>query len=631
MADEQLHHAGGQDVGGDTGSGTARDVSPNTGGVAGESSRDAAAAATHLRRSRTVTASRSRDWETPEHTVTSRPRGMTTGGIAPRLPSIGSRRRSTQTRPRSIALSSGRAPSVPAGFSLGGPQDTAASKNLHQPYVDPGYSELNPAYAQPVNTRPVWGLAKPLPRVVRPGMVPSTSELDVSAGAAADETDNVDKTTRDLEKGKIKPTLQLGKISSSIQTAREQRENRVLQKYGSRTSAIAPLTRPQKLANPSLTPHDEILEEEEDMGQAHPGEADDHEISPATSVFAALDDAASQADTENEIEDGWMDTMPLKPYDPEDEVHNLHNHWSVIRARFREPLAEFLATTVQCILGFSVDLASAVSSSRSGNETTIGLGWGIAVMLGIYIAGGISGAHLNPAISIMLYIYRGFPLRKVPSYILAQVLAAFCAALIAYGIYRKDIIEFGGVNLGQGGTVDSFITNPRYDWIDAATAFFTEFTGTAILAIAVLATGDDTNAPPGAGMNAFILGIIVAVLIWTFGYNTGAALNPARDLGPRFAVLALGYGGQVFRNGWWVYGPWAGTILGAVFGGALYDTFIFVGGESPINYPRKRMKRAGRKWRHRWSGRIRRAKARVLVKGKMEDYGDEKRDGTAVN
>lgn len=232
-------------------------------------------------------------------------------------------------------------------------------------------------------------------------------------------------------------------------------------------------------------------------------------------------------------------------------------------------------------------------------------------MVGIYIAGGISGAHLNPAISIMLYIYRGFPLRKIPAYVIAQLLGAFLAALIAFGLFQEDIIAYGGSDLGKSGTLSSFITYPRYSQIGGATAFFTEFTGTSILAVAVLALGDDTNAPPGAGMNALVLGLIITVLSMAFGYNTGAALNPTRDLGPRLAVFALGYGSDVFTNGYWVYGPWVATITGAIFGAFLYDAAIFVGGESPVNYPRRRIKRAGYKWKKRWGSRIKKAKKRV--------------------
>jgi aquaglyceroporin related protein len=293
--------------------------------------------------------------------------------------------------------------------------------------------------------------------------------------------------------------------------------------------------------------------------------------------------------------------------------------------------------TVQLTLGFCADLTVVTSNSKAGNEETTDWAWGLATMVAIYIAGGISGAHLNPAISIMLYIYRGFPLRKIPMYMFAQILGAFIAALIAFGLFQKDILEYGGADLKNGGTLSSFITFPRYDWIDAGTAFFTEFTGTTILAVAVLALGDDTNAPPGAGMNAFILGLLVTVLSMAFGYNTGAAMNPSRDLGPRLAVAAVGYGRGVFTNGYWIYGPWAATISGAIFGGFLYDAAIFVGGESPVNYPRRRIKRAGHKWKRRWGARLRGYKRRVVprYRGEVDDGfgagGREKVNGKKVN
>jgi len=93
-------------------------------------------------------------------------------------------------------------------------------------------------------------------------------------------------------------------------------------------------------------------------------------------------------------------------------------------------------------------------------------------------------------------------------------------------------------------------------------------------------------------VNSFILGLIITVLSIAFGYNTGTAMNPARDLGPRLMVLAVGNGGDVFRNGFWVYGSWAGTISRAIFEEFLYDTAIFVDGESLVNCLR-RMKEGG--------------------------------------
>ncbi|KAF4610411.1 hypothetical protein G7Y89_g15708 [Cudoniella acicularis] len=452
-----------------------------------------------------------------------------------------------------------------ADFSLArpAPLETLAA---NQPYVDPGYSELNPAYDRPANTRPVWGLAKPLPRVLRPGMIPTRSELklDIPAAQRAEEQANMD-----LEQGRIEPTLRLHRISTQLQNARQQRENRLLQTFsktsGPAYSPISPIG--QRTSNIGLTfsPVSPPIAEENDLGLSKPSEFPPLEEEPDAPARPDwyLDDASSAAtehEQDGDLDGEWIgEEFPLKVYDPaEDEIHNLHTHWSVIRLRFREPLAELLAVTVQLTLGFCADLTVATSNSKAGNEATTDWAWGLATMVGIYIAGGISGAHLNPAISIMLWIYRGFPIRKVPIYMFAQLLGAFLAGLIAFGLFQKDIIAYGGSDLANSGTLSAFITYPRNDWIDPSTAFFTEFTATSILAVAVLALGDDTNAPPGAGMNAFVLGLIITVLSMAFGYNTGAAMNPARDLGPRLAVLAVGYGSNVFKGRYWIYGPWSG-------------------------------------------------------------------------
>lgn len=81
-------------------------------------------------------------------------------------------------------------------------------------------------------------------------------------------------------------------------------------------------------------------------------------------------------------------------------------------------------------------------------------------------------------------------------------------------------------------------------------------------------------------------------------------MNPARDIGPRVTTAAVGYGGAVFkvRNAWWVYGTWGATITGALMGGLLYDIAIFVGGESPLNYPRSKRRRVKEKTKRKWFG-----------------------------
>lgn len=233
--------------------------------------------------------------------------------------------------------------------------------------------------------------------------------------------------------------------------------------------------------------------------------------------------------------------------------------------------------------------------------------WGFATMMAIYISGGISGAHLNPTITTMLWFFRGFPKSKMPAYFSAQFLGAFIAAFTAYGLYYVSIHEYLASN-ATSGIVDSFVTSARYTYVDTVTAFFNEFLGTAFLVVTVLALGDDQNAPPGSGMNAFIIGLVITVLSMAFAYQTGAALNPSRDFGPRLALLALGYGKDLFTNPYWFYGPFAGTLCGAFVGGTLYDVCIFTGGESPINYPWSRTRRAAHKSKKKWKRRLHLAK-----------------------
>lgn len=246
--------------------------------------------------------------------------------------------------------------------------------------------------------------------------------------------------------------------------------------------------------------------------------------------------------------------------------------------------------------------------ANSGSNDSMAWAWGFGTMCGIYVAGGVSGGHLNPAVTIMLYIFRGFPKRKILVYVVAQLLGAYIGSLITYGIYRNYIVSFLGSDPSSVTTVyNSFVTN-RVDGVaDAASGFLTEFVATAFLGVIVLALGDDSNAPPGAGMNAFILGLVVAIEVTAFSANTGAALNPARDMGPRLTLITVGFSRHdLFGDGWWIYGAWCAPITGAIVGAILYDVAIFVGGESPINYPRNSVKRVGHKAGARWRHRFRR-------------------------
>ncbi|EED24013.1 aquaglyceroporin, putative [Talaromyces stipitatus ATCC 10500] len=528
---------------------------------------------------------------------------------------------------RSLTHRTSLAERTQGNFTMAGPDETSQLHLTHQPFIQPGYTELNPAYDQPANAKPVWSLAKPLPRVVRPGMVPTKEELlqnRANPQLPAENSQNIgiDVDPNDLEKGQIPKTADPRKMAAQVTDARVQRETNFINTIlNGDTASVGPSSRISRQSSgrarrPSKweVPVEELPPVEEHESQK------DHDVESRTDVsdesLHSLRPPPEESGQEPHpdvkpgdeagiefpaLEDTVYpeDLHPLLQSLVEEEIHNNHTVWSVIRTHHREALAESLGVFVQLTLGFCGDLA--VTLAASGNPNTTDWLWGFATMAAIYICGGISGAHLNPAITIMLWFYRGFPKRKMPEYFLAQFVGAFCAALVSYGVYYRAIKNYTGPELD---VVNSLVTSQREDFVDAATAFFNEFLGMAILSIIILALGDDQNAPPGGGMNALIIGLVIVCMDMCFAFQTGAAFNASRDFGPRLALLALGYGSQLFTNSYWFYGPFAASVTGSFLGAFLYDFMIFTGGESPVNYPLDRTKRSLKKSRAKWSRRL---------------------------
>lgn len=277
----------------------------------------------------------------------------TTWNIAP-----GRQRASTLTRRPTIAIepqgqATGRDFDAQSNnFTLAGPAQVEAVA-ANQPYVDPGYTELNPAYDQPMNTRPVWGLAKPLPRVIRPGMVPTRSELKVQIPDA--EQQRQDAANVDLEQGRVEATLNLSRLSPQLQLARQQRENRLLETLNpsNTLSPTSPLRR-QPSTNQAHSPrppsiNSQVIEEEgeEDLGARRPRPSDLEPVPEQSFPEWDATSAITEKADEGDLDGDWIgENMPLNAYDKDtDEIHNLHTRWSVIRLRFREPLAELLAVS----------------------------------------------------------------------------------------------------------------------------------------------------------------------------------------------------------------------------------------------------------------------------------------------
>jgi MIP family channel proteins len=243
----------------------------------------------------------------------------------------------------------------------------------------------------------------------------------------------------------------------------------------------------------------------------------------------------------------------------------------------REAAAEFLGTFILIVFGVGVVAQTVLSQSANGSYLAINLGWGLAVMLGVYVAGGVSGAHLNPAVTVALAVRRGFPWGKVAPFVAAQIAGAFVASAVVYFTYHEAFAAFDGGTrqvLGAQGTAGVFATYPQ-PFLSIAGGFVDQVVGTALLMVAILAITDQRNNATPAWLTPIIVGGLVVAIGVAFGFNAGYAINPARDLGPRLFTAVAGWGGEVFTaaGGWW-WVPIVAPCIGAVVGTLTYDLLI---------------------------------------------------------
>ncbi|KAF8803372.1 aquaporin [Phlegmacium glaucopus] len=255
---------------------------------------------------------------------------------------------------------------------------------------------------------------------------------------------------------------------------------------------------------------------------------------------------------------------------------------SRIRQIIREPVAEFAGVALLVIFGTGVNCQVALStnpgvaSSPKGDFLSVNFGWAIGLAMGVWVSGGISGGHINPAITLAMAVWRGFPWKKVPGYIFAQFLGAIFGAAIVYGnfIHAIDIFE-GGHDIRTQATASLFATY-ALDYLTAVSCFFDEFIGTAILALMIVAASDKDNFAPPKGLLPLVLFILVLGLGTSLGMQTSYPYNPARDFGARLAMTFAGYGKELYtyRNQYWLWCPIIAPCIGAQFGVAFYDIFL---------------------------------------------------------
>lgn len=245
-------------------------------------------------------------------------------------------------------------------------------------------------------------------------------------------------------------------------------------------------------------------------------------------------------------------------------------------------VAELVGTLLLVLLGDGV-VANVLLRRTKGENAgwmVVTVGWGIAVAVAVYAVGRISGAHINPAVTVGLAAIGSFPWADVPGYVLAQVIGAFLGAVLVWLMYLPHwgITEDPALKLGVFATAPA-IRQP-------GTNLIAETLGTAVLLFGILAIAANAQdlARPGdvdlsfvfsRGLQPLLVGVLVLGIGLSLGGPTGYAINPARDLGPRLAHAVLPIAGKGASDWEYAWIPIAGPLLGGLLGAAAYALMGF--------------------------------------------------------
>jgi len=250
-----------------------------------------------------------------------------------------------------------------------------------------------------------------------------------------------------------------------------------------------------------------------------------------------------------------------------------------------ELIGEVFGTFILILLGDGVvaNVGLAPRLAAPGyNWNTITLGWAFAVIIAVYVTGGVSGAHLNPAVTLALAVKRGFPWAKVIPFVIAQMVGAFLGALGVYLCYMDGLVAAGVPNVwctGPGGIFDATFWGGAVDLANNVggyslmNAFICEVFGTAVLLWGIMGSGDAKNMGLKDNLGVFVVGGVVLAVGLSLGGPSGYSINPARDLGPRIFGALVGTQG-LFGGLYWLLPPVIAPLIGGVLGIFTYDWFV---------------------------------------------------------
>ncbi|HHG8772955.1 TPA: MIP/aquaporin family protein [Raoultella planticola] len=240
-------------------------------------------------------------------------------------------------------------------------------------------------------------------------------------------------------------------------------------------------------------------------------------------------------------------------------------------------LAEFLGTGLFMFFGTSV-LCAAKLAGASFGLWEICIVWGLGIALAVYLTAGISGAHLNPAVTIALWMFASFDAKKVAPYILAQMAGAFCGAALTYLLYHNMFADYEQAHQMVRGSQDSLYLASIFSTYPAANisvwlAALVEIVITSMLIGLIMALTDDGNGVPKGPLAPLLIGLLVAVIGAATAPLTGFAMNPARDFGPKLFTFLNGWGSVAMTGGRdipYFLVPLIAPVVGGIVGAAIY-------------------------------------------------------------
>jgi glycerol uptake facilitator len=255
-------------------------------------------------------------------------------------------------------------------------------------------------------------------------------------------------------------------------------------------------------------------------------------------------------------------------------------------------LAEYIGTFIVILVGDGAVAAAVLTGAI--DSWGVAVMWGLAVTFGIYVAGPTSGAHFNPAVTITMAVFRGFPKRRIIPFILSQIAGAYTGAASVYALwsgYWPRAIEKMGIEVGAPGSqklmmvFSCFYPNPggigtdpaALSTVTPAAAFFVEVVLTMFLLLMIFALTETKNPGlPQSGLGPIFVGLTVTAIVGVGAPLTMDAVNPVRDLGPRLFAYTVGFGPIAFPgprgNEWWLY--IVAPIIGGVLGAAIYQYLV---------------------------------------------------------